>query len=312
MHIRDIERRTITMLTIAATLVTGCAADATSGGFVPEPGDEAVDPDDPPIDPDPLDEDELVSTSAPLCRDRARRLSPGGLTFVIHISRNADHAARAYRQLLEVRRLIRARDIFVIERQSPIARDLGAAFPCNRFDYIAFPYELPDAYDAVGFVDGVAVDWERSLWSHGQSWTVAKLTDLARAIRGRGAIPGVVPYWPSTFDDGHIVRASRMSYELAQIQDDCAHRGPDTFGDSARRLVRNFRRHDLSARDIGFEISLSSDPDADNHTGVERSARCTRNAYGKGARAIYLYGNGFPKLAPYFRRIAEMGLRSAR
>jgi hypothetical protein len=122
----------------------------------------------------------------------------------------------------------------------------------------------------------------------------------------------VVPYWPARFDDAHIVRASGIDYELAQIQDHCAHGGPLSFGEAARSRVQSFHRSGVGARNVGFEISLNSYADAVNHTGVDPSARCTRRAYGKGARAIYLYGNGHPHLDDYFRRISSMGLRRPR
>jgi hypothetical protein len=296
--------------------------------FVPDPDDEAVDPDDPPLDPDPIaDELDLAFATETLaepttdeeaiaikarCPARSKRLSPRGLTFAIHIPRKDDNAAAAFKQLSAVRHLIRARDIFVIERNAPVVHKLRQIFPCNEFHFIAFPAELDNAFALGKLVDGIAVDWEKGVWENPEGFSVDKLTGYADKIRLHHAQPSVVPYWPDGFDDGRIVQASNMGYELAQIQNRCAHDSALAYAGEARSLVANFRAHNLSARDIGFEISLDSFADADNHTGVDRSVACTRKAYGKGARAIYLYGNGHPHLDDYLHRIAKLGLRSPR
>ena len=60
---------------------------------------------------------------------------------------------------------------------------------------------------------------------------------------------------------------------------------------------------------MGVEISLDSVAEAGNHVGPERAADCTRAAFGKGARVIYLYGNGDDHLAPYFERLHNLGIR---
>ena len=62
---------------------------------------------------------------------------------------------------------------------------------------------------------------------------------------------------------------------------------------------------------MGFEISMDSFASAPNHVDAERAAACTRKAYGKGARAIYIYGNGHDHLMSYFNRLGEMGVRKA-
>jgi hypothetical protein len=305
----------------------GCT-DEGDGVFVAEADDEAVDPDDPPDEPDPLldseqlpdvvgsevvpTEEQVIAAKAQ-CPKQTRTLSPAGLTFAIHISKKEDNGWAAYRQLRRVRHLIRARDVFVIEGKSPWVLALQNAFPCNEVHLIAYPEEVDKAYEMLGLIDSVAVDWERAVvWTSPQSFTVDKLTGYAAKFHAKGLGAGVVPYWPGGFNDGHITRASHMNYELAQIQNRCAHDGADAYASAARGLIVNFRDNGMGARDIGFEISNSSVPDADNHTGVARSAACTRKAYGKGARAIYLYGNGTPHLEDYFKAIAKLGIRTAR
>jgi hypothetical protein len=65
-------------------------------------------------------------------------------------------------------------------------------------------------------------------------------------------------------------------------------------------------------RNLGFEISLDSYASAANHVSAERASKCTRKAYGKGARAIYIYGNGHDHLADYFHELNKMGVRGPR
>jgi hypothetical protein len=334
MHLAD---EKLGLVALAVTLGAACMGDVGGNGFVPEPGDEAIDPSDPPTDPDPDDpgerlvepldifdadggtvdddgaeSDEGIATAA-FCRARSRMLSPAGLTFIIHISKNPANGAAAVQQLEAVRHLIRARDIFMIEGRSPHVTELREEFPCNRIDFIAYPDELSKADDLRGEIGGIAIDWERPrVRNHSQRWSVNRLKGFSRRIHERGQVAGVVPYWPGHFNDGHILRASRMNYELAQIQDDCAFRGPQAFANAARRVVRNFRRNGLNPRRVGFEISSLSYSHAPRHTGVDRSARCTNAAYRRGgARAIYLYGNGHPHIARFFRRIHRMGLRKS-
>ena len=102
-------RLTLLLLVGLADLagLAGCT-DPGDGVFVPESDDELIDPDDPPIDPDPVDTEEHVLTDDELaaapelatdddvialkasCPKRAARLSPRGLTFVIHVPRKDD------------------------------------------------------------------------------------------------------------------------------------------------------------------------------------------------------------------------------
>lgn len=304
---------------LACVVLFGCGADpsdAKAPGFVPDPEDEVFDPSDPPTDPDPEDTDEDVATAVSQgalevgqCPKRSPRLSPKGLTFVIHVSKH--YGGAAFQQLLDVSHLIRARDIFMIERNDEAVQKLRKAFPCNAIHYIAYPDEIKNGIDLGKWVDGIAIDWETKTFTHSQAWSVDKLTNHAANIRKHGKQPSVVPYWPNSFNDGHIVQKAKLGYELAQIQNQCVV-SPGAFASAAKGLLQNFGNNGLSARDIGFEISLNSFSYADNHTGVDRSAGCTRKAYGKGARAIYLYGNGHPHLRDYFKKLKALGLRTAK
>jgi hypothetical protein len=296
---------------LALLLSAGCtdSLEEEAGPFVPDPDDEAVDPDDPPTDPDPDSEAGAVDAAA--CTPRSWILSPAGLTFVFHIRKDEEHAWAAYHQLVAKAHLVRPRDIFMIERKSPVVSELRAAFPCNHIHFIAYPDELDAAYDAQDLVDGIAVDWEGGVWNNPPAWSVDKLSGYAEKLHGKGKVAGVVPYWPESFDDAGITQSAAMNYELAQIQNLCAHGGPASFASGARALVENFLAHGLKPRRLGVEISMSSYPDADNHVSVEEAARCTREAWGKGARAVYLYGNGYPHLDDYLKTMAGMGLRKA-
>jgi hypothetical protein len=316
---------------VSAT-VSGCgdapAVDhEASGPFIASADDEMVDASDPPTDPDPLDEDDVdfatsglsvqgggaapAGGASPKCLKR-QALSPKGLTFVLHISKNKENAERNFNHLKALRRYVRARDIFMVEERSPVLERLHEVFPCNRFHYIAYPDEMQKALATGNLIDGIAVDWEGGhVESHSQAWSVDRLSDYVRAIRKAGKQPSFVPSWSSRFDDAAVTRASNMDYELAQIQGGCV-RSALAFGLAAKRLLHDFRDRDLGVRNIGFEISMSSYDVADNHVGPARSADCTRAAYGKGARAIYLYGNGHDELPDYFHALGRMGVRTKR
>jgi hypothetical protein len=156
------------------------------------------------------------------------------------------------------------------------------------------------------------VDWEGGkVFSSPASWSEARLSEFAQAIRSANKRPGFVPYWPQAFDDAAITRSSQMAYELAQIQDHCVDSAA-SFARGAQTLLTNFRSRGLALRDVGFEISLNSIPSADNHVGVDRAAQCTRAAYGKGARAIYIYGNGKDQFEDYFKALERIGVRNRR
>jgi hypothetical protein len=301
-------------------LLGACGGDPNeptlaSPEFVPAPEDEAFDPSDPPTDPDPIDTDDDIAVGvsqgaaeASQCPKRSAKLSPKGLTFVIHVSKHFGGAS--VKQLKQVSHLIRARDIFMIERNDDAVDALRKAFPCNAIHFIAYPDEIKTGLALGKWVSGIAIDWETQTFNHSQGWSVDKLTMHANNIRKHGKQPSVVPWWPGSFNDGHIVKKSGLAYDLAQIQNQCVV-SADAFASAARGLLQNFAKNGLSARDIGFEISSSSFDYAPNHTGVDRSARCTRKAYGKGARAIYLYGNGHPHLVDYFHEIEKLGLRTS-
>lgn len=318
---------------VIPVLIAGCASDSAPG-FVPDSDDETLDPSDPPVDPDPLDpaellppddgtpvdampdaiptDDELLALRA-ACPKRTRTLSPSGLTFAIHISKKEDEGWAAYHQLRAVRHLIRARDVFVIERFAPWVHALRKYFPCNEFHYIAYPDELDSAYVAAPLLAGIIVDWEGGqVDTNPQSFSIDKLDGFASKIHGKGLSAAIAPAFPQGFDDGHIVRASHMNFDLAQIQGSCAGGGAVRFAALARSLVKNFLENGESPRNLGVEISLDSFAYADNHTDLARSVACSRKAYGKGVRAIYIYGNGPPHLAGYFRALRDIGLREPR
>jgi hypothetical protein len=318
---------------VVSILIAGCATNSAPG-FVPDPDDETLDPSDPPVDPDPSNpaellppddgtpvdampdtipsDDELLALRAS-CPRQTRTLSPTGLTFAIHISKKEDEGWDAYHQLRAVRHLIRARDVFVIESSSPWVRALQKHFPCNEVHYIAYPDELDAAYAAASLLDGIIVDWEGGqVDTNPQSYSIDKLDGYASKIHGKGLSAAIAPAFPQGFDDGHIVRASNMNFDLAQIQGSCADGGAVRFAALARSLVKNFLANGESPHNLGVEISLDSFADADNHTDLARSVACSRKAYGKGVRAIYIYGNGPPHLTGYFRALRDVGLREPR
>lgn len=309
-----------------ASSQSGTSDDDTPGAFVPSTDDELVDASDPPSDPDPVDPDDdalgIATASlsprsggaagaAPACLTR-RTLSPNGLTFVIHISKRGANADREFDHLKAMRRYVRARDIFMVEERSDVIDRLHAEFPCNRFHFIAYPSEMKAALATGDRIDGIAVDWEgATVEANSKSWSEARLHEYVKAIRNAGKQPGFVPSWSSRFDDAAVARASSMDYELAQIQGGCVN-GVSNFGFAAKRLLHDFHTRGLGTRNIGLEISMDSFAVADNHVNAGRSADCTRAAYGKGARAIYLYGNGHDQLPDYLRALGKMGVRTAR
>jgi hypothetical protein len=316
----------LSMLVLGAVACGGPSSDEdldVAGSFLSSADDESIDPSDPPTDPDPADDDpgaiSTASTQAQAggqagaaCAKRSATLSPKGLTFVIHVSKKADKAADELRHLRSLVRYIRDRDIFMIERNSPVVAALRETFPCNRFDYIAYPDEMEAALATGDGIDGIAVDWEGDfVEAHSQAFSADRLEKYARRIRAAGKQPGFVPSWSPRFDDDAVMKAANMHYELPQIQGACVN-GPARFGAAARRMLVDFHNGGISTRNAGFEISLDSFGFADNHVGPARAADCTRAAFGKGARAIYIYGNGQDHLRDYFRALGKMGLRTAR
>jgi hypothetical protein len=302
----------------------GSANDSKSddddvGPFVPSAADEAIDPNDPPIDPDPDDPEETLTASvttkgfSSTCPATPTVLSPKGLTFVLHLSREADVAAREVGHLTEVRRYLRTRDVFMIEHGSPYVENVRAMFPCNRIDFIAYPDEMGAALSTGDGVDGIAVDWEgASVTANGQAWSEGALHDYANKIHAQGKDAGFVPAWGgASFDDAEILHASDMDYELAQTQGSCV-AAPENFAGAAKDALRQYMTHSIALRRLGFEISMDSFEVASNHVDAARAADCTRKAYGKGARAIYIYGNGADHLHDYFHALGTMGVRTPR
>jgi hypothetical protein len=315
----------LSMLVLGAVACGSPSSDEdldVAGSFLSSPDDEAIDASDPPTNPDPADDDEPLATSSTQaqaggqggakCAQRSATLSPKGLTFVIHVSKRAEKAQDELRHLRAVARYVRDRDIFMIERTSPVVAQLRETFPCNRFDYIAYPDEMDAALATGEGIDGIAVDWEGTLVeANSQAYSVDRLEKLSRRIRAAGKQPGFVPSWSARFDDDAVMKQANMHYELPQIQGACVN-GPARFGAAAHRMLVDFHRAGVPIRNAGFEISLDSFGFADNHVGPARAADCTRAAFGKGARAIYIYGNGQDHLRDYFRALGKMGLRTAR
>lgn len=302
--------------------------DQPSGPFVSEPEDEAIDPADPPTDPDPADDDDdgvemgagsvapqggaQASRRPATCKERKKTLSPKGMTFVLHISKFGDQANAALEHLKKVQSYIRPRDIFMVERSSQINARLRALFPCNKIHFIAFPEELDTAFESGSLIDGIAVDWEGDhVDGNSQAYSIDKLRSYSRQIRSRGFQAGFVPSWKPRFSDPEVMRASNMDYDLAQIQPACPN-SASAYGHRTRDMLREFRRHEMSLRNVGFEISMNSFDIARHNVGPARAADCTRKAYGKGARAIYIYGNGQDHFVDYFHALGRMGVRRPR
>ncbi len=313
------------VLLLSALVTLGACGDASTseddgvvGDFLTSPGDETLDPADPSTNPDPQLDDPVSLLSADgkptgaQCTKHDDLLSPSGLTFVIHFSKHADEAQRAFDHLHAVRRYLRGRDMFMVEHGSPLLPKLKKEFPCARFHYIAYPSEMKAALASGNLIDGVSVDWEGSaVDAHSAGYSADALRAYAHDIRQAGKVPGFVPAWPRGFDDAAIAKTSHMSYELAQIQGGCVN-GASNFAHAAHGLLADFHAHGLGVRRVGFEISMDSVASADNHVDAARAADCTRAAYGHGARAIYIYGNGHDHLVDYFHALGKMGVRTPR
>lgn len=303
------------VLGLLAMALVACATDTASDDeqvgasteFLTSPDDEALDPKDPPVNPDPTDP--IQRSAAENCPTRSKLLGPKGLTFVIHISKFAEKAEQELKHLEAVQPYLRARDVFMVERTSPVLDRLQKLFPCNAMHLIAFPDDLDRALGTGDRIDGIAVDWEgANVDTHDQTFTVDKLAGFAKKIRAKGKQPGFVPVLPPSFDDGEVTVRSNMDYEIVQIQGRCV-TSPAAFAAGARNRLNDFRAKNNPLRNMGVEISMDSFEVADNHVGPERAADCTRAAFGKGARVIYLYGNGQDHLVPYFERLHNLGVR---
>lgn len=313
------------VVVVALALATACgdAPETEETGedaaFVKSREDEVLDPADPPNDPDPADDPIAVANIATQgnggnggCAKRSDVLSPKGLTLVIHISKDKGNGEDAVRHLVNMRGYLRARDIFMVERTTPMLDQLQKTFPCNSFHFIAYPSEVDNALQTGGRIDGIAMDWEGGqVEGNGVGYSVDKLAAFAKKVRASGRTPGFVPAWSPRFDDAAIARAAKMDYELAQIQPACVN-SPAAFGHRARDMLVDFKRHGIGLRNVGFEISMNSYGVAPNNVGPDRAADCTEIAYRKGARSIYLYGNGPDHLVPYLQKLGKRGLRKKR
>jgi hypothetical protein len=287
-------------------LVACSSAPEPAGVFQPAADDEALDPSDPPLDPDPA---EVLSSKK--CGDMPDELSPKGLTFVLHVSKDKDNAAREVKHLKEVKSYLRQRDVFMIEHGSPAVAELRDTFPCNRFHYIAYPDEMAAALATGDGISGIAVDWEgAAVDSHGLGWSVDRLHAYAVSIHKQGKKAAFVPSWNRQSSDAEVTDTAKMNYALAQIQGSCV-TSADAFASYARSIANDFHARG-NLRNVGFEISMDSYASASNHVSEDRAAACTRKAYGKGARAIYIYGNGHDHLPAYFHDLDQMGVRAPR
>src|SRR5262249_23300369 len=153
---------------------------------------------------------------------------PKGLTFVLHVSKRADNAAREVNHIADVRRYLRVRDVFMIEHGSPYVDYVRAMFPCNRVYYIAYPDEMGAALATGDGIDGIAGDGEGgAVTSNGQAWSTSQLHDDTRKIHDDGKTAGFVPAWGGVgYDDGAVLAGSNMDFELAQIQGSCVAGAP--------------------------------------------------------------------------------------
>ena len=309
-----------------SVLALGCAGEEVleeveeeEGVFQSLPDDEALEADDPPTNPDPENDELLLGESSPLSIQKNgaaagacpkfKAMSPAGLTFVYHVSKQPEEAERAFRHFQDFKGYVRSRDVFMIEGKSPIVTKLRALFPCNRFHVIAYPHEMQNAL-GLDNVDGVALDWEENIALHGSlKENIERVNDWAIKIRKAGKVAGVVPYYRDRFKDGRVASKTKMEYNLAQIQWACV-RGPRDFANESRATLKSFGKK--AANNVGLEISLNTFDSAPNGVGAQRAVDCTRAAYGKGARLIYLYGNGPDKFPEYFKGLRKAGLRRAK
>jgi len=293
------------MRVLLLAMLAACST-SSQGVFEPASDDAVLDPADPPTDPAPLE-----VMSAKKCPDAPDLLSPKGLTSGLHVSKNKDNAAREVKHLKEVKAYLRMRDVFMIEHGSPAVEQIRAEFPCNRIHYIAYPDEMKAALATGDGIDGIAVDWEGdAVNAHGLSWSEDRLHEYAVAIHKRGKVAAFVPSWGWNMKDAEVTDATKMNYALAQIQGSCVNTA-DAFGSYAHAIASDFHARG-NVRNIGFEISMDSYASADNHVSADRAASCTRKAYGRGARAIYIYGNGHDHLPSYFQSLDQMGVRAPR
>jgi hypothetical protein len=308
---------------LAAATLLGCSTSQSDGSIPIDDASAASEargvlesPHDtnPPLDAEaPTDAGSTDDSASSVCFDEPMLASPDALTFVIHVSKRDVEAAAAVMHLEEIRRFLRPRDIFMIERHSTHVQRIRQMFPCNRVHFIAYPAEMDRALRTGHDITGIVVDWEGSeVDSHPLSWSIDRLSEYSRSIHENGKQAGFCPAWAGRIvDDGNITRASNMDYELAQIQGACV-RGAGNFRQAVRSRLHEFDARGISRRRLGFEISMNSFSTARNHVSAARAAACTREGVAEGALAIYLYGNGPDQLVPFFRALGEMGIRTER
>jgi hypothetical protein len=290
----------IASLFVLANLAA-CSSDAgdtedLGGTFEALSSDEVIDPSDPPTNPDPPD---LATPACPTYD----KLSPKGLTFVIDIV-----DANQFEDLMKVKQFIRPRDVFVVRPTSGPVAALKKNFPCNRIMALAYPSELPNipAMEKEG-VDAVVLDWEGADQAQSASTQRTRLANIKSEIVNHKMRPSMAP------GSDWVATAADANYDsvLAQTQPACKN-SVNNFGDAAKRVATQAHSM-LGIRNAAVEISLdSSASNAVNHVDPERAADCARAGYGKGARAIYVFGQQAPQLVPFFAQLHKLGVRTPR
>jgi hypothetical protein len=308
------------VLGIASLFVLGnlvaCSSDPRDtedlgGTFQALSDDEVIDPSDPPTDPDPPDVAGAVDAqdvhilggnAAPACPSYDK-LSPKGLTFVIDIV-----DANQFDDLMKVKRFIRARDVFVVRPTSGPVAALEKNFPCNRIMALAYPSELKNipAMENEG-IDAVVLDWEGADQAQSASTQRTRLANIKQEIVNHKMRPSMAPGtdWVNTAADANYDSV------LAQTQPACKN-SVDNFGAAAKRVASEAQAR-LGIRNAAVEVSVdSSASNAVNHVDAERGADCARAGYGKGARAVYVFGQQEPHFVPFFARLHQLGVRAPR
>jgi hypothetical protein len=301
---------------VTLTALAGCSSapqdeEDLGGTFQALSDDEVIDPSDPPTDPDPPDVAGAVGTQdlqiqggngAPACPSYDK-LSPKGLTFVIDIV-----DANQFDDLMKVKRFIRARDVFVVRPTTGPVGALKKNFPCNRIMALAYPSELKHIpeLEQQG-VDAVVLDWEGGDQAQSQSNQHKRLANIKQEIVNHKMRPSMAPGtdWVNTAADANYDSV------LAQTQPACKN-SVHNFGAAAKRVASEAHAR-LGIRNAAVEVSVdSSATNAVNHVDAERGADCARAGYGKGARAVYVFGQQEPHLVPFFARLHKLGVRAPR
>ncbi len=303
----------------------GTSEDALARPFTAEADDETIDPEDPPTDPDPDGEEIEVAAGGgvsvqdidPLGADvsgskggcpKFSKLSPRGLTFAFDVVDQEQ-----LKHLLEMKRYIRVRDIFVLRINGFPKEALQKHFPCNRTIALVWPDEtarLGEMKKANPWIDGAAIDWEGNDRIGSVAQELDRLQVHTRRIRNHGMRPSLVPAQdrPEWLP---MARRGNFAHLFAQTQPACKESAPN-FGRSTRALAKDAHDQGFGARNVAMEISMNSYVGAQNHVDADRAAACTRKAYGKGSRAIYIFGQKRDQYVPYLRALAKAGVRRAK